>query len=50
MRTTGQMGAAVGYAASLCRKYNITPREVFQDHLEEYMNLVLSSNDYQNNP
>jgi hypothetical protein len=50
MRTTGQMGAAVGYAASLCKKYNISPREVYLKHLEEYMKLILSSNDQKNNP
>ncbi len=50
MRTTGQMGAAVGYAASLCKKYNISPRELYLDHLEEYMKLILSSNDLKNNP
>ena len=42
MRTTGQMGAAVGFAAALCNKYNINPREVYTDHLEEYMNLIES--------
>ncbi len=26
MHTTGQMGVAVGYAASLCKKYSTTPR------------------------
>jgi hypothetical protein len=50
MRTSGQMGAAVGYAASLCKKYDILPRDVYQKHLEEYMHLVLSSNDYIYNP
>lgn len=50
MRTTGQMGAAVGYAASLCKKYNISPRELYLKHLEEYMKLILSSNDLKNNP
>lgn len=40
MRTTGQMGAAVGFAASLCLKHKVTPRELYQKHLEEYMNLI----------
>lgn len=44
MRTTGQMGVAVGYAASICKKYNATPRAIYQNHLKEYMALVLSSN------
>ena len=41
MRTTGQMGAAVGLAASLCHKYNVTPREVYQDHMDEYWDLII---------
>jgi len=43
MRTTGQMGAATGYAASLCKKYGCTPREIYETHLEEYMQLVITS-------
>ena len=42
MRTTGQMGAAVGIAASVCKKYNVTPRDVYQLHLKEYLNLIES--------
>lgn len=42
MRTTGQMGAAVGIAASVCKKYNVTPRDVYQSHLKEYLNLIES--------
>ena len=37
MRTGGMMGEVVGYAAKLCCKYDILPREVYQDHLEEFM-------------
>ncbi|MDL2291648.1 FAD-dependent oxidoreductase [Bacteroides sp. OttesenSCG-928-F21] len=33
MRTTGMMGEVVGMAASLCKKYSVTPREVYQSHL-----------------
>ena len=40
MRTTGQMGAAVGFAASICKKYSINPRAVYEKYLEEYMNLI----------
>ncbi len=40
MRTTGQMGAAVGYAASVCHKYTGLPREVYIHHLDEYMRLI----------
>lgn len=35
MRTTGMMGEVVGIAASLCKKYRASPREVYQHHLEE---------------
>lgn len=42
MRTTGQMGVAVGLAASLCKKYNAGPREIYQSHLEEYLKLIQS--------
>ncbi len=40
MNTTGQMGVAVGYAASICRKYSTTPRGVYQNHLDELLKLV----------
>lgn len=40
MYTTGQMGVAVGYAASICEKYNCTPREVYHKHLVELLLLV----------
>lgn len=40
MRTTGQMGAAVGFAAALCKKYKVNPRAIYTDHLEEYMQLI----------
>ncbi len=42
MRTTGQMGAAVGIAASLCEKYNVSPRTIYTSHLEEYLELIES--------
>lgn len=45
MRTTGQMGAAVGLAAAICKKYDITPREVYEKHLKEYMDLIMSQKD-----
>ncbi|MEO1010870.1 MAG: FAD-dependent oxidoreductase, partial [Bacteroidota bacterium] len=40
MRTTGQMGAAVGFAASLCKKYDITPRDLYNRYLDEYLALI----------
>jgi len=33
--TTGMMGEVVGIAASLCKKYNCQPREIYTQHLEE---------------
>ena len=40
MLTTGQMGAAVGIAASVCKKYRCTPREVYTKYLKEYLSLI----------
>ena len=35
MRTTGMMGEVVGMAASLAKKYDVTPRGVYQNYLPE---------------
>ena len=40
MNTTGQMGVATGYAASLCRKYGTSPRGVYQAHVDELKRLI----------
>ena len=40
MRTTGMMGEVVGMAASLCKKYDTTPRKVYQSHLGELKELM----------
>ena len=40
MRTTGQMGAAVGYAAALCKKHKVFPRTIYEKFLDEYMSLI----------
>jgi hypothetical protein len=40
MNTTGQMGVAVGYAASLCKKYNTNPRGVYEKHIAELRKLI----------
>lgn len=40
MRTTGMMGEVVGMAASLCKKYETTPRKVYQSHLSELKDLM----------
>ena len=40
MNTTGQMGVAVGYAASLCKKYKTDPRGVYKNHIIELRKLI----------
>ena len=35
MRTGGMMGEVVGMAASLCKRYQTTPRGVYEEHLSE---------------
>ena len=39
MNTTGQMGVATGFAASLCKKYDTNPRGVYKNHIEELRKL-----------
>jgi hypothetical protein len=38
--TTGMMGELVALAASLCKKYQCTPREVYTEHLAELETLI----------
>lgn len=40
MKTTGMMGEVVGIAAYLCNKYNCSPREVYTNHLNEFLSLL----------
>ncbi len=40
MNTTGQMGAAVGLAASLCKKHNANPRDIYKSYLSDYLSLI----------
>jgi hypothetical protein len=40
MNTTGQMGVATGYAASLCKKYDTDPRGIYISHIDELKNLI----------
>lgn len=40
MRTTGIMGEVVGMAASLCKKYQTTPRGIYREHLDDLKTLM----------
>ncbi len=40
MKTCGMMGEVVGKAASICATYDCSPREVYQDHLQELLGLL----------
>jgi len=40
MRTLGLVGEVVGMAATLCRKHNATPRDVYKKHLDELKKLM----------
>lgn len=40
MRTTGMMGEVVGMAASLCKKYNTLPRQIYFYHLNDLKALM----------
>lgn len=36
----GQHGIAVGAAASLCKKYNATPRTIYEAHMQELQDII----------
>lgn len=40
MRTIGMMGEVVGMAASICRKHNVQPRDVYRKYLLELKELM----------
>ncbi len=40
MNTCGQMGVAVGYAAYLCKQHKTTPRGVYQNHVQELVEMA----------
>lgn len=40
MRTCGMMGEVVGFAAAIAKKYNTTPRGVYQQHLPELVGVL----------
>jgi len=40
MKTCAQMGVAVGYASALCKKYDLDPRAVGAQHIQELRGLI----------
>lgn len=40
MRTTGMLGEVVGLAASLCKKYQASPRDIYFYHLDDLKKLM----------
>ncbi|MHB1035189.1 MAG: FAD-dependent oxidoreductase [Pirellulales bacterium] len=40
MGTGGMMGEVVGKAASICKRHDATPREVYQKHLDEFKKVL----------
>ncbi|HNX33528.1 MAG TPA: FAD-dependent oxidoreductase [Kiritimatiellia bacterium] len=40
MRTGGMLGEVIGMAASLCKKHNCSPRDVYTAHLDELKGLM----------
>jgi hypothetical protein len=39
MRTGGMMGEVVGMAASICKEHQVNPRDVYEDYLDELIQL-----------
>lgn len=40
MKTCGMMGVVVGKAAAICARHEVTPREVYYQHLDELVELM----------
>ena len=40
MKTIGMMGEVAGLAASLCKKFDLSPRKIYQKHLKELKKLL----------
>ena len=40
MKTCGMMGVVVGKAAAICAKHNVSPRDVYYQHLDELIALL----------
>ena len=47
MKTGGQMGRAVGAAAMLSKKYDTTPRGVYQKHIKELQDVVFGRGEFE---
>ena len=47
MKTGGQMGVAVGAAASLCRQYSKTPRGIYESYIDELKDIVFERGEYE---
>ena len=53
MKTTGMMGEVVAIAASLCKKEQINPREIYTNYLKQFTQMLnkgipQKSTDYEN--
>ena len=42
MLNGGQFGVATAAAAFLCKKYNTTPRGIYQEHIKELQEILLT--------
>jgi len=40
MRTCGMMGEAIGFTAALCKKYGSYPREIYENYLGEFLEVL----------
>ena len=40
MKTCAQMGIATGYAAVVCKKHGVLPREAGEKHISELRKLI----------
>ena len=40
MRTLGQLGEVNGLAVEICKKYDCKPRQVYTEHLDEFIELL----------
>ena len=40
MRTCGMMGEVTGYAAKICNRHGVLPRDVYRDYLNEFIDML----------